>query len=229
MEESFVIKPIAHIHTDFTSKFGIPRQSGLVEELVGRIVFEPEYRREEAFRELDSFSHLWLIWQFSQSVSEQWHLTVRPPRLGGNRRVGVFASRSPFRPNNLALSCVELRSIDYNAADGPALVVAGVDMLDGTPVFDIKPYIPYADCRPEASDGYTADTKSHRLEVDFPDEMLEMIPEQNRRGLIGALASDPRPGYSDAPDKEFGLAFAGYDVGFYVRGGTLHVSRVRRL
>lgn len=227
--EEFTVRPIAHIHTDFSSKFGIPRQSGLVKELRGRIVFEPEYRSPDALRGLEEFSHIWLIWQFSENVGAPWHATVRPPRLGGNRRVGVFASRSPFRPNSIGLSCVKLESIDFDGDAGPEITVSGADMLDGTPILDIKPYIPYADCRAEATDGYCADTKEHRLRVDFPPELLSLIPETGRDALIGVLERDPRPGYSDSPEKSFGLEFAGFDVGFSVTGGDLTVTRIEKL
>ena len=169
------IKPIAHIYTDFKEKFGIPRQSGLVKGLVGRIVFTPEFRYPEALREMESFSHLWLIWLFSEAVDGGWRPTVRPPRLGGNKRVGVFASRAPYRPNNLGLSCVKLDSIDYDCPDGPVIIVSGIDILDGTPIFDIKPYIPVADCHPEASEGYTAYTKEYSIEVNFPKELLQKV------------------------------------------------------
>ena len=225
-QDAAVIRPIAHIQTQFGSKFGIPRQSGLVEALSGRVVFEPPYRQPEALRELDGFSHIWLIWQFSACVGRPWHATVRPPRLGGNRRVGVFASRSPFRPNSLGLSCVRLTGIDYDAADGPVLCVAGADLLDGTPVFDIKPYVPLADCRPEAREGYTAETKNHRLAVDFPISLLKKIPESLRPALLGVLEEDPRPGYDEDDGKEYGLPFAGVDIGFCVQDGKLHVLRV---
>ena len=223
---SLLIHPIARIQTGFSSKFGIPRQSGLVETLQGRVVFEPEYRQAEALRELEGFSHIWLIWHFSACSGRKWHATVRPPRLGGNRRVGVFASRSPFRPNGLGLSCVRLTGIDCSAADGPVLLVAGADLLDGTPVFDIKPYVPLTDCRPDAAEGYTAGTKTHLLQVDFPPALLEQIPEMLRAPLLGILAEDPRPGYDDSPEKVYGLPFAGFDIGFAVEGETLRVFRV---
>lgn len=224
-----IIKPIAYISTDFTAKFGIPRQSGLVKELKGRVVFEPEYRREEALRGLEGFTHIWLIWQFSQSAGAGWNVTVRPPRLGGNRRVGVFASRSPFRPNSLGLSCVRLESIDYGSTDSPALLVSGADLLDGTPIYDVKPYIPIADCLPEAADGYTDITKAHRLAVDIPPELLERVPQDKRAALAGVLSEDPRPGYDEDPEKEYGLSFAGLDVGFRAVGDALRVFRVEAL
>ena len=226
-DNGFTVKPIAHIKTDFTEKFGIPRQSGLVEELEGRIVFEPEYRVREAFREIENFSHLWIIWQFSKAVNSNWHPTVRPPRLGGNKRVGVFASRSPFRPNNLGLSCVKLKAVDWTSPDSPALIVSGIDILDGTPVFDVKPYIPLTDCRPDAAEGYTSYTKEHRLTVELPEELAVLIPEEKRTALTELLANDPRPGY-DAEGKEYGLKFAGFDVGFKVTDGKVIVTRISK-
>lgn len=221
------IKPIAHIYTDFCEKFGIPRQSGLVDGLKGRIVFEKEYRIKEAFRDIESFSHLWLIWHFSES--DGWHPTVRPPRLGGNRRVGVFASRSPFRPNGLGLSCVKLEAVDFELPDSPSIIVSGVDMLSGTPIFDIKPYVPVSDCRVEATEGYTSYTKQYSLEVDFPAELMSKIPENKREALTEVLANDPRPGYDEDPDKKYGLTFASFDIGFYVQNGVLHVIRTEKL
>ena len=220
------IKPIAHIYTDFSEKFGIPRQSGLVNGLKGRIIFEKEYRIKEAFREIESFSHLWLIWHFSES--DGWHPTVRPPRLGGNKRVGVFASRSPFRPNSLGLSCVKLESVDFSFPDSPSLIVSGVDMLNGTPIFDIKPYVPVSDCQTEAAEGYTAYTKQYSLDVDFPSELILKIPEDKRKALIEVLSNDPRPGYDEDPDKKYGLNFAGFDIGFFVQEGVLHVIRTEK-
>lgn len=172
------MKIIAHIHTDFPDKFGIPRQSGLVQELTGKIVFEPEYRNPEAVRGLDDFSHIWLLWQFSESKKEHWSATVKPPRLGGKKRMGVFATRSPFRPNDIGLSSVRLQRIELDKKEGPILYVSGIDLMDGTPIYDIKPYIPLADCHPDATEGYTRVTKGHSLEVEFPDELLQMYPEE---------------------------------------------------
>lgn len=220
------IKPIARIYTDFTEKFGIPRQSGLVGSLVGKIVFEPEYRSPEALRGLEGFSHIWIIWQFSETAGLDFRPTVRPPRLGGNKRVGVFASRSPFRPNSLGLSCVRLEKIAEEEGCGSALIVSGVDILDSTPIYDIKPYLPLSDCRTDALEGYTAETKTHSLETAFPAELLSLIPEQKRNALIGVLESDPRPGYDDSPSKEYGIYFAGYDIGFRVNNNVLTVFRV---
>ena len=183
-----VIRPVAYIRSDFSEKFGIPRQSGLVDALTARIVFEPEFRRPEAIRDIEGFSHLWLIWQFSQALTSEFHPTVRPPRLGGNRRVGVFASRAPYRPNGLGLSCVRLLGVERDTHDAPALLVGGADLLDGTPVFDIKPYIPLSDCRPDALPGYTAQTRGHCLHVECPDDLLALIPPSKR----AALRSAPR-------------------------------------
>ena len=229
MESAYSIRPIGHIRTDFGAKFGIPRQSGLVPELEGRIVFLPEFRRAEAFRELETFSHIWVIWQFSDAHGEDFRPTVRPPRLGGNRRVGVFASRSPFHPNRLGLSCVKLISIDNDDPDGPVLRVSGIDMLDGTPVFDVKPYIPVADCIPDALEGYTAQTRTHLLEAHFENGLEELIPKDKLDALTGVLENDPRPGYENDPQKEYGLSFAGFDVGFRVDEGKLSVFRVTKI
>lgn len=220
------IRPIAHIRTDFSEKFGIPRQSGLVDALKGRVVFAPEYRDPAAFRGLEAFSHVWLIWHFSEAVRETWSPTVRPPRLGGNTRMGVFATRSPFRPNHLGLSCVRLDRIAYDEPDGPVLYVSGIDMLDGTPIFDVKPYIPVADCHTEASEGYTAETRRHTLTVTF-DCDADILTAAEREALVGVLAGDPRPGYDDDASKEYGLTFAHYDVGFFVEAGNVRVVRVR--
>jgi len=225
-EQTVSIQPIAHIRTGFSEKFGIPRQSGLVDAVKGRVVFLPAYRNPDALRGLESFSHVWLIWHFTKAVRAEWSPTVRPPRLGGNTRMGVFATRSPFRPNNLGLSCVRLEDIDYDAPDGPVLLVSGVDMLDGTPVFDVKPYVPVADCRPEASEGYTAKTREHRLTVHIPPELSCGLSDGDRAALVGILENDPRPGYEDDPNNEYGLTFQQYDVGFTVRGTDLHVFRL---
>jgi len=220
------MKIIAHVQTDFPSKFGIPRQSGLVESLKGRIVFEPEYRNPEAFRGLDEFSHIWILWKFSESKKEHWSATVKPPRLGGKRRMGVFATRSPFRPNDIGLSCVKLEKIEIDEKDGPVVWVAGVDLLDGTPVYDIKPYIPLADCHPEALEGYTSQTKVHELTVDFPEELLKRYPEEKRDAILGVLAQDPRPTYFQDPERMYGVSFAGFDVRFKVNGDVLTVYDV---
>ena len=220
------MKIIAHVHTDFPSKFGIPRQSGLVESLKGRIVFEPEFRTPEAFRGLEEFSHIWILWKFSESKKENWSATVKPPRLGGKKRMGVFATRSPFRPNDIGLSCVKLDKVELDEKDGPVVWVSGVDLLDGTPVYDIKPYIPLADCHPEASEGYTKETKVHQLKVDFPEELLNQYPEEKRDAIIGVLAQDPRPTYFQDPERVYGVPFAGFDVKFKVDGDVLTVCDV---
>ncbi|MCC8140338.1 MAG: tRNA (N6-threonylcarbamoyladenosine(37)-N6)-methyltransferase TrmO [Lachnospiraceae bacterium] len=223
MAEGQDVKTIAKIYTDFPEKFGIPRQSGLVEGLTGRLVFEPAYRNPDALRGLEQFSHIWILWKFSQTEREKWTATVRPPRLGGKEHVGVFASRSPYRPNDIGLSSVRLLEIRMDERDGPVLLVDGVDMADGTPVYDIKPYIPLCDCHPEASGGYTDRTREHVLKVDFPRELLERYPEEKRDAVIGVLAQDPRPAYVMDPERIYGLSFAGHDVKFRVEGERLTV------
>ena len=220
------IRPIAHIRSDFPTKFGIPRQSGLVKELRSVIVFEPEFRNPDALRGIDGFSHLWLIWQFSQAVRQGWSPTVRPPRLGGNTRMGVFATRSPFRPNSLGLSCVELVEVRQTAHDGTVLVVAGADLMDGTPIFDIKPYASYADSHPEARGGFTDTAGDFLLQVSFPDPLLEKIPWDRRQALLGVLSHDPRPSYQRSPERVYGMPFAGWDIRFQVRDSTLTVTDV---
>jgi len=223
------LKTIATIHTDFPSKFGIPRQGGLVEALKATVTFEPEYRDATALRGLEGYSHLWLIWLFSESVMDGFSPTVKPPRLGGNRRMGVFATRSPFRPNPLGLTCVKLEGIELSGPQGPLLRVAGADLMDGTPIFDIKPYIPYADCHPEATGGFTDGIRYERLDVDFPEALLGEIPPDKRQALIEVLAQDPRPGYRHGDsDRPYGVAFAGFDVRFTVAGGALKVFEVEK-
>ena len=224
MSQSLTLRPIARIHTEFSEKFGIPRQSGLVEELSARIVLEPAYRVREALRGIEGFSHLWLLWQFTESRG--WSPTVRPPRLGGNQRVGVFATRSPFRPNPIGLSCVKLDRVDWDAPNGPVLVVRGADLLDGTPLFDIKPYVPLADCRPEAVGGFSDLHREDRLTVDFPERLLDQVPEEKRAALLGVLSQDPRPSYQHDPQRVYGMAFAGLEVKFTVAGETLQVRDV---
>lgn len=220
---------IARIHTDFPEKFGIPRQSGLVDGLTGRIVFEEKYRNPDALRGIEGFSHLWLIWQFSRAIREEWSPTVKPPRLGGNQRMGVFATRSPFRPNPIGLSCVRLQRVELHTAEGPVLWVSGIDLLDGTPIYDVKPYLPYADCRPEATGGFAQEVMGHRLEVAFPEELLALVPPEKREALREVLAQDPRPGYQhNEPDRRYGVAFAGLDVRFTVEGDVLLVREVVR-
>ena len=218
------LTPIAHIRSDFSEKFGIPRQSGLVEELSATVVFEPEYRDISALQGLDGFSHLWLIWEFSKVRG--WSPTVRPPRLGGNRRMGVFATRSPFRPNPLGLSCVRLREIRRDRALGPVLIVAGADLLDGTPIYDVKPYLPYADCRPDAVGGFAARPKEADLTVECPPALLDRVPADKRAALLAVLAQDPRPQYQDDPERVYGMAFAGLEVKFQVAGERLTVTEI---
>lgn len=220
------MKIIAHMYTDFPSKFGIPRQSGLVESLKGKIVFEPMYRNPEAVRGLDEFSHIWVLWKFSESHKDRWSATVKPPRLGGKKRMGVFATRSPFRPNDIGLSSVRLERVEYDEQLGPVLWVSGADLLDGTPVYDIKPYIPFTDCHPDAAEGYTSQTRVHQLQVIFPDEFLQVYPEEKREAVMGILAQDPRPTYFQAPDRVYGVPFAGYDVKFRVDGDVLTVCGI---
>lgn len=229
MNNQHSLKVIAHIYTDFPTKFGVPRQSGLVEELKGKIVFEPEYRQIQAFRGIEGFSHIWLLWQFSLSGRERWAATVTPPRLGGRKRMGVFATRAPFRPNKIGLSCVKLEKIEENEEQGPVLYVAGVDMVDGTPIYDIKPYISYTDCHPEAREGYVQETKEYALEVDFAQELLDLLPEEKRQAVVKVLSQDPRPAYDTEPERLYGVEFAGYDVRFRVQGRTLTVYEVERL
>ena len=220
-----VIRPIARFESDFPEKFGIPRQAGVVEALRGRVVFEPAWRSDDALRGIEGFSHLWLIWQLSKALREDFSPTVRPPRLGGNERMGVFATRSPFRPNSLGLSCVRLLRVERDAERGPVLVVGGADLLDGTPIFDIKPYIPYADCRPEALSGFAPDPGT-TLKVEFLPGMEERFPPEKRAALRGVLANDPRPRYQDDPERVYGLDFAGRNVKFRVEGDTLTVIAV---
>lgn len=227
--ETMTLKVIAHIHTAFPTKFGIPRQSGLVDGLRGEIIFTPEYRNADALRGLEDFSHIWLVWQFSGAVRESWSPTVRPPRLGGNTRMGVFATRSPFRPNPLGLSSVRLEAIEHRPEVGPVLIVRGADLMDGTPIYDIKPYIPYADCRPEASGGFTGSGGGATLAVDFPPELLERVPADKRAALTGVLSRDPRPPYQHDPERVYGLDFAGVNIRFTVDGDTLTVRAVERM
>lgn len=217
------MRPVARIRSDFPEKFGIPRQSGIVESLEAKIVFEPEFRVTDAVRGLEDFSHIWLIWEFSEAVRDSWSPTVRPPRLGGNVRMGVFATRSPFRPNPIGLSCVKLLKIEQDETLGPVLTVAGADLMDGTPIYDIKPYIPYADCHPEAEGGFTAKVDMKPLKIDFPAELLEKVPAEKRTALIGVLEQDPRPRYQNDPKRVYGLSFAGMDVKFSVADRTLTV------
>lgn len=226
MAESIPTKIIARIHSDFPAKFGIPRQSGLADSLRATIVFEPKYRNPDALRGLEDFSHLWLIWQFSEAVRADWSPTVRPPRLGGNTRMGVFATRSPFRPNAIGLSCVGLVGLHETPEYGTVIEVSGADLMDGTPIFDIKPYIPYADCRPEATGGFTDRAEDYLLQVDFPPPLLTLVPEPKQAALLEVLSHDPRPSYQKDPDRVYGMAFGGLDVRFRVAGKTLTVVEV---
>lgn len=210
------LKIIAKIHTDFPTKFGIPRQSGLVDELKAKIVFEPEYRVADAVRGLEDFSHIWLIWQFSEAVREGWSPTVRPPRLGGNKRMGVFSTRAPFRPNAIGLSSVKLERVEITRDLGPVLHVSGADLMDGTPIFDIKPYLPYVDSHPEATGGFAQPLTSYELDVDFPEELLERVATAKREALIAILKQDPRPAYQKDPDRVYGFPFAGQEIKFTV-------------
>lgn len=222
------MKIIARIHSDFPTKFGVPRQSGLVESLQATVVFEPEYRSADAVRGLDAFSHIWLIWEFSESKRDTWSSTVRPPRLGGNARMGVFATRSPFRPNPLGLSCVRLERVELHPELGPVLHVSGADLMDGTPIYDIKPYIPYADSHPDASAGFTGQVDMQPLRVEIPPTLLGLLPPDKREALTGVLAQDPRPRYQTSPERVYGLEFAGFDVRFTVDGGTLTVREIQK-
>lgn len=221
-----VIHPIARMRSDFSTKFGIPRQAGLVEDLHSTIIFEPEYRNDDALRGIADFSHLWIIWQFSEAVRTNWSPTVRPPRLGGNTRMGVFATRSPFRPNNLALSCVKLLGIEHTDHYGTVLHVGGADLMDGTPIFDIKPYIPYSDCHTDAVGGFTENADSYLLDVDFPEPLLALVPDDKRQAAIGVLSHDPRPSYQRNSDRIYGLSFAGFNIRFRVNENTLTVLSV---
>ena len=223
---SVEMQVIAHIHNDFGTKFGLPRQSGLVEELVSVIVFEPPYREAAAFRGLEDYSHLWLLWHFSEAKKEHWSATVRPPRLGGNKRMGVFATRSPYRPNPVGLSSVKLEKIVFDEKNGPMLYVSGADLMDGTPIFDVKPYLAFTDSHADAKGGFTADIEPYRLEVVFPEELMERIPEEKRNTLLGVLIEDPRPAYQEDPERIYGLEFAAFDVRFRVNDGVLTVVDV---
>ena len=217
------MKPIAHIRTDFDEKFGIPRQSGRVESLVGRVVFEPPFRNPDALRGMDGFSHLWLIFDFSKAHREEWSPTVRPPRLGGNRRMGVFATRSPFRPNPIGLSCVRFLGIEHTENEGDVILVGGADLLDGTPIYDVKPYLPYADCHPEAIGGFADEVSQQLLEVVFPEQHLAAVPADKRQALTDCLAQDPHPSYQNDPDRVYSMRFAGLDVHFTVADGVATV------
>ena len=226
MHQEFTMRPIARIHSDFSTKFGVPRQSGLVDSLEATVVFEPEFRNPDALRGLEGFSHIWLVWVFDQAVRKDWSPTVRPPRLGGNTRMGVFATRSPFRPNPIALSCVKLAGTEETADRGTVLRILGADLMDGTPILDIKPYIPYADSHPEAQGGFAAVPAGETLEVIIPPELLKKVPENRREALQGVLAQDPRPHYQEDPDRVYGFGFAGMEVKFSVNRKRLTVRDI---
>jgi len=220
---------IAHIRSEFPEKFGIPRQSGLVDALKADVVFTPEYRNPDALRGLEGFSHIWLLWQFSAAVRDGWSPTVRPPRLGGNARMGVFATRSPFRPNAIGLSCVRLTGMELHTPDGPILHVAGADLMDGTPIFDIKPYLPYTDAHPEAASGFAGPDGGNTLDVDCPPSLLALVPVDRQEALLGVLVRDPRPSYQTDPDRVYGMDFAGLRVRFSVKADTLTVLEIKQL
>ena len=227
--EQYTWKPIARIHNDYTAKFGIPRQSGLVESVESAIVFEPAYRNPDALRGLDGYSHLWLLWVFTEAIRDEWSPTVLPPRLGGKARMGVFATRSPFRPNPIGLSSVKLTGVELHTKEGPVLHVAGADLMDGTPILDIKPYLPFTDSHPDAAGGFSDPVRDYALKVVFPAQWLEQVPERLREPVFGLLAQDPRPSYQNDPDRVYGVAFGGYDFRFRVRDGVLTVCEVEKL
>ncbi|MDO4554939.1 MAG: tRNA (N6-threonylcarbamoyladenosine(37)-N6)-methyltransferase TrmO [Lachnospiraceae bacterium] len=229
MNQKIEMKPIAHIRTDFPTKFGIPRQSGLVKELEAVVVFEPEYRKAEALRGLEEYSHIWLIWEFSESICENWSPTVRPPRLGGNVRKGVFATRSPFRPNPIGLSVVRLEKIVLSSPDGPLLFIKGADLMDQTPIFDIKPYLPHVEAHPEAVGGFAKQFEDYGLKVEIPNQWMKMIPEEKKEALKGVLANDPRPAYQHDPERIYGFEFARFEIRFTVKEDILTVCEVRSL
>lgn len=219
------MKIIAKIHTDFPQKFGIPRQSGLVKELEGKIIFEPEYRSPDAVKGLENFDYLWLLWEFDVPDRENWAATVKPPRLGGNTTMGVFATRSPFRPNHIGLSCVRLKKVEITE-NGPVITVAGADLRDNTPIYDIKPYLAYTDSHPSAKSGFADDVYDYSLEVEFPQELLDIIPKEKQEAIIGVLSQDPRPQYQNDPQRKYGVAFAGFDVRFIVKDNILTVVEI---
>lgn len=224
-----VMNIIAHIYNDFPDKFGIPRQSGLVKELTGTIIFEKEYRVKEALEGIEDFSHLWLIWQFSENLRDSWSPTVRPPRLGGEKRKGVFATRSPFRPNPIGLSCVKLEAVEHTEKYGTVLLVSGIDLMNGTPIYDIKPYIAYCDSVPEASEGFASDVKEYELKVDFDIYLLDKLPKEKQKAIIEILKQDPRPAYHNDPERIYGVKYADYDIKFKVGGDALTVVDVVKL
>lgn len=223
------IKPVAHIRSDFPEKFGIPRQSGLAESVSARIVFRPEYRNPDALRGLEQYTHIWLIWEFSEAVREGWSPTVRPPRLGGNTRMGVFATRSPYRPNPLGLSSVKLERIELNTSEGPVIIVSGADLMDNTPIYDIKPYLPYADIHSDASDGFALNQREGTLSVELPEDIARQLPQDKIKALTEVLAQDPRPQYQSSPERVYTMSFAGFDVSFTVDGDRLTVRGIKQL
>ena len=223
--KTYQTKIIAHIHNDFKSKFGVPRQSGLVNELVSTVVFEPEFRDSTALRGIEQFSHLWIIWQFSEAVRNDWSPTVRPPRLGGNKRMGVFATRSPFRPNAIGLSSVKLEGIEHTA-EGPVLLVSGADLMNGTPILDIKPYLPFTDCHTDAIGGYADEKFDYSLKVEISDDLLSRVPCDKREGLIGVLSQDPRPSYQNDETRVYGFDFGENEIKFTVSDGILTVKDI---
>lgn len=226
MSQTVPMQIIAHIRSDFPTKFGIPRQSGLIEALHAAVVFEPEYRNPDALRGIEGFSHIWLLWQFSAARRDGWSPTVRPPRMGGNVRMGVFATRSPFRPNAIGLSSVRLEGVDLNTREGPILYVSGADLMDGSPIFDIKPYLPYTDSHPEADGGFASAAPEGRLKVICPDALLEQIPPGRKTALLDVLAQDPRPAYQNTPGRIYGMPFAGMEVRFRVEEDRLIVCDI---
>lgn len=226
--EKMELSAIAVLRSDFREKFGIPRQSGLVEELKARVVFFPQYQVREAFRGLEGFSHLWLLWGFSENRRDSWSPTVRPPRLGGNQRMGVFATRSPFRPNPIGLSCVKLERIELDSPQGPVLHVLGADLMDGTPIYDIKPYLPYADCRRSAAGGFAAELPGDRLTVEIPQSLLQKVPAEKRSALLAVLGGDPRPSYQNDPERVYGMSFAGFNIKFQVKENQLTVREITK-
>lgn len=221
------IKQIATVYTDFPTKFGVPRQSGLIEELKGKIIFEPKYRQPEAFKGLEEYSHIWVLWEFSLAERKDWSATVKPPRLGGKTHMGVFATRSPFRPNPIGLSCVKLDGIEFTPKYGPVLHILGIDMVDKTPVYDIKPYLPYADAYPQAKGGFGETVKDYELEVEFDRALLERIPPEKREGAQAFLRQDPRPSHQNQPERVYKIAYAGRDIHFVVQNGKLTVVDVK--
>ncbi len=223
------MKIIAHIKTDFPTKFGVPRQSGLIKSVIGKIIFEKEYRDISAFKGLEEFSHIWVLWKFSEANTQKWSPTVRPPLLGGNIRMGVFATRSPYRPNSIGMSALKLERIEYTQDYGPVLIVSGCDMLDGTPVFDVKPYLAYADSIPDAIGGFTEHLKDRRLGVDFPENLINRIPVELRRTVLEILESDPRPSYQNDADRVYGFEFGKFEIKFKVTDGNLTVISTEKI